>query len=251
METTMLLKGKKALVTGASRGIGKEIARRFIEEGAEVWGLSTKPSDSAKELAAFAAEKGSAYHELVADIGNPESVQPVIAEAVKSSGGFGILVNNAGITKDGLSFRMKLEDWDAVLRVNLTGTFLVSQIVSSDMIRKRAGSIINLSSIVGLHGQGGQVNYAASKAGLIGFTKALAKETAGRGVRVNAIAPGFILTEMTGVIPEDAKKVWLETIPMKRAGSAIEVANAAVFLASDLSEYITAQVLGVDGGMGA
>lgn len=247
----MLLKGKKALVTGASRGIGKEIALRFIAEGAEVWGLSTKPSESAKELAAFAAEKGSAYHELVADIGNPESVQPVIAEAVKSSGGFAILVNNAGITKDGLSFRMKLEDWDAVLRVNLTGTFLVSQIVSSDMIRKRAGSIINLSSIVGLHGQGGQVNYAASKAGLIGFTKALAKETAGRGVRVNAIAPGFILTEMTGVIPEDAKKAWLETIPMKRAGTVTEVANAAVFLASDLSEYITAQVLGVDGGMGA
>lgn len=247
----MLLQGKKALVTGASRGIGKEIARRFIEEGAEVWGLSTKPSESANELAALAAEKGSAYHELVADIGNPESAQPVVAEAVKSSGGFSVLVNNAGITRDGLSFRMKLEDWDAVLRVNLTGTFLVSQIVSSDMIRKRAGSIINLSSIVGLHGQGGQVNYAASKAGLIGLTKALAKETAGRGVRVNAIAPGFILTEMTDVIPEDAKKTWLETIPMKRAGSVTEVANAAVFLASDLSEYITAQVLGVDGGMGA
>ncbi|HPO03364.1 MAG TPA: SDR family oxidoreductase, partial [Treponemataceae bacterium] len=161
------------------------------------------------------------------------------------------LVNNAGITRDGLSFRMKLEDWETVLRVNLTGTFLVTQIVSSDMIRKRAGSIINLSSIVGLHGQGGQVNYAASKAGLIGYTKALAKETAGRGVRVNAIAPGFILTEMTDVIPEDAKKTWLETIPMKRAGTVQEVANAAVFLASDLSEYITAQVIGVDGGMGA
>ena len=160
-------------------------------------------------------------------------------------------MNNAGITKDGLSFRMKLEDWDAVLRVNLTGTFLVSQIVSSDMIRKRAGSIINLSSIVGLHGQGGQVNYAASKAGLIGYTKALAKETAGRGVRVNAIAPGYISTDMSDAISEEARAAWLETIPMKRAGSVTEVANAAVFLASDLSEYITAQVLGVDGGMGA
>jgi 3-oxoacyl-[acyl-carrier protein] reductase len=247
----MLLKGKTALVTGASRGIGKEIARRFIEEGAIVWGLSTKPSEGAKELKAYAAERGTVYTELIADIGSAESVQPVIAEAVKVSGGFSILVNNAGITRDGLSFRMKLEDFESVLRVNLTGTFLVTQIVSQDMIRKRSGSIINLSSIVGLHGQGGQVNYAASKAGLIGYTKALAKETAGRGVRVNAIAPGFIVTEMTDVIPEDAKKAWLETIPMKRAGSATEVANSAVFLASDLSEYITAQVIGVDGGMGA
>jgi 3-oxoacyl-[acyl-carrier protein] reductase len=247
----MLLKGKTALVTGASRGIGKEIARRFIEEGAVVWGLATKPSETAKELATFALEKGTEYHELVADIGDPASVQPVIAEALKSSGGFSVLVNNAGITKDGLSFRMKLEDWESVLRINLTGTFLVTQIVSSDMIRKRAGSIINLSSIVGLHGQGGQVNYAASKAGLIGYTKSLAKETAGRGVRVNAVAPGFIVTEMTDAVSEEAKKAWLETIPMKRAGSVAEVANAVVFLASDLSEYVTAQVIGVDGGMGA
>lgn len=247
----MLLKGKTALITGASRGIGKEMARRFIEEGAAVWGLATKSSESARVLAELAAQNGTVYHELIADIGNPDSVRPVIEAAVKESGGFSVLVNNAGITRDGLSFRMKLEDWETVLRVNLTGTFLVTQIVSSDMIRKRAGSIINLSSIVGLHGQGGQVNYAASKAGLIGYTKALAKETAGRGVRVNAIAPGFILTEMTDVIPEDAKKTWLETIPMKRAGTVQEVANAAVFLASDLSEYITAQVIGVDGGMGA
>ncbi len=247
----MLLKGKNALITGASRGIGKEIAKRFIDEGASVWGLATKPSEGAKELASYAAERGVAFHELIADIGNADSVVPVVTEALKASGGFQVLVNNAGITRDGLSFRMKLEDWDAVLRINLTGTFLVSQVVSSDMIRKRTGSIINLSSIVGVKGQAGQVNYAASKAGLIGYTKSLAKETAGRGVRVNAVAPGFILTEMTDVIPEDAKKTWLETIPMKRAGSVTEVANAVVFLASDLSEYITAQVIGVDGGMGA
>ena len=139
----MLLQGKTALITGASRGIGKEIARRFIEEGAAVWGLATKPSETSKELATLALEKGTVYHELIADIGNPSSVQPVITEAVKASGGFSVLVNNAGITKDGLSFRMKLEDWEAVLRINLTGTFLVTQIVSSDMIRKRAGSIIN------------------------------------------------------------------------------------------------------------
>ncbi len=247
----MLLKGKKALITGASRGIGKEIARRFIEEGAEVWGLATKSSETARELATFATEKGTEYHEIIANIGDPATIQPIISEALKASGGFDVLVNNAGITKDGLSFRMKLEDWESVLRINLTGTFLVTQVVSGDMIRKRAGSIINLSSIVGLHGQGGQVNYAASKAGLIGYTKALAKETAGRGVRVNAIAPGFIVTEMTGAVSEEAQKAWLETIPMKKAGTVTDVANAAVYLASDLSEYVTAQVLGVDGGMGA
>lgn len=247
----MLLKGKTALITGASRGIGKEIARRFIEEGAVVWGLSTKPSEGAKELAELASKAGTAYHELVADIGSPEAVIPVVTAALAESGGFSVLVNNAGITRDGLSFRMKLADWEDVLRVNLTGTFLVTQVVSSDMIRKRAGSIVNLSSIVGLHGQGGQVNYAASKAGLIGYTKALAKETAGRGVRVNAIAPGYIETEMTAAIPEEARNAWLGSIPMKRAGSVAEVADCAVFLASDLSTYITAQVLGVDGGMGA
>lgn len=247
----MLLTGKTALITGASRGIGKEIARCFIEEGASVWGLSTKPSEGARELSALAESRGSVFHELIADIGDPDSVQPVIAGAIRDSGGFSILVNNAGITRDGLSFRMKLEDWNDVLRINLTGTFLVTQLVSSDMIRKRSGSIINLSSIVGVHGQGGQVNYAASKAGLIGYTKSLAKEVAGRGVRVNAIAPGYIETEMTGVIPEEAKKAWLESIPMKRPGSVTEVANTALFLASDLSAYMTAQVLGVDGGMGA
>mgnify|MGYP001768620143 CR=1 FL=1 len=247
----MLLKDKTVLITGASRGIGREIASRFIEEGASVWGLATRQSEGARELAALAAERGVAFHELVADIGDPGSVQPVITGAVQDSGGFSVLVNNAGITRDGLSFRMKLEDWNDVLRVNLTGTFLVTQIVSSDMIRRRSGSIINLTSIVGIHGQGGQVNYAASKAGLIGYTKSLAKEVAGRGVRVNAIAPGYIDTEMTGAIPEEARKAWLESIPMKRPGSVMDVANAALFLASDLSAYITAQVLGVDGGMGA
>ena len=161
------------------------------------------------------------------------------------------MVNNAGITRDGLSFRMKLEDWEAVLRVNLTSAFIASQIVSSDMIRKRSGSIINMSSVVGLHGQGGQVNYSASKAGLIGFTKSLAKETAGRGVRVNAIAPGYIETDMTAAVNEQMRNVWIESIPLKRAGQPKDIANAAVFLASDLSQYITAQVLGVDGGLGA
>ena len=247
----MLLKGKKALVTGSSRGIGKEVVRRFVEEGAEVWGLCTKPSASKAEMEAFAKEKGSVFHEIYADCGNAEGLTETVKKALEESGGFDILVNNAGITRDGLSFRMKLSDWEDVLRVNLTGVFVASQIVSSDMIRKRAGSIINMTSIVGLHGQGGQVNYSASKAGLIGFTKSLAKETAGRGVRVNAIAPGYIETDMTAAVNEEMRKTWVEGIPLKRAGQPLDIANAAVFLASDLSLYITAQVLGVDGGLGA
>ena len=247
----MLLEGKKALVTGSSRGIGKEIVKRFFEEGAQVWGLCTKPSASKAELEAFAAEHKSVFHEIYADCGNAQELSQAVKTALEESGGFDVLVNNAGITRDGLSFRMKLEDWEAVLRVNLTSAFIASQIVSSDMIRKRSGSIINMSSVVGLHGQGGQVNYSASKAGLIGFTKSLAKETAGRGVRVNAIAPGYIETDMTAAVNEQMRNVWIESIPLKRAGQPKDIANAAVFLASDLSQYITAQVLGVDGGLGA
>jgi 3-oxoacyl-[acyl-carrier protein] reductase len=185
------------------------------------------------------------------DIADTALLSETIKAVLASSGGFDILVNNAGITRDGLSFRMSLEDWNSVIAVNLTGTFVISQIISADMIRKRKGSIINMTSIVGLHGQSGQVNYAASKAGLIGYTKSLAKECGGRGVRVNAIAPGFIETEMTQVVSEEARKAWLDSVPMKRIGSVKDVADATVFLASDMSTYITAQVLGVDGGMGA
>lgn len=246
----MLLKGKKALVTGSSRGIGKGIVERFLEEGAEVLGLCSKPSAVRDELTAFAEKNGTTFTEICADVGNAEQLTTVIKDALKASGGFDILVNNAGITKDGLSFRMKLEDWNDVLRINLTSAFVISQIVSGDMIRKRTGSIINMSSIVGLHGGGGQVNYSASKAGLIGYTKSLAKETGGRGVRVNAIAPGFIETDMTSVLPEDVKNGYLATIPLKRAGKPEDIANAVLFLASDLSTYITGQVIGVDGGLG-
>ena len=173
-----------------------------------------------------------------------------VQDALAQSGGFDVLVNNAGITRDTLSFRMKKEDWDAVIAVNLTAAFLVGQIISSDMIRKRSGSIINMTSIVGLHGGAGQVNYAASKGGLVGYSKSLAKETGGRGVRVNCIAPGFIDTDMTQAVKEDIRNAWVEQIPLKRAGKPEDVANAALFLASDLSSYITGQVLGVDGGMG-
>ena len=247
----MLLKQKKALVTGSSRGIGRAIVESFLKNGAEVWGLCSKPSASKDDLERIAAENGVAFHEVCADVGNAELVTAAVKESLAAAGGFDVLVNNAGITRDTLSFRMKKEDWDDVLRVNLTSVFLVTQIVSNDMIRRKSGSIINMSSIVGLHGQGGQVNYAASKGGLIAYSKSLAKEVGSRGVRVNCIAPGFIETDMTAVLKEDLKKTWIDTIPLKRAGVAEDVANAALFLASDLSTYVTAQVIGVDGGMGA
>ncbi|MCQ2614038.1 MAG: 3-oxoacyl-[acyl-carrier-protein] reductase [Treponemataceae bacterium] len=247
----MLLSGKKALVTGSSRGIGKEIVRRFLREGAQVWGLCSKPSASREELEQYASECGTSFKEINADCGNAEVLASVIKETLAEAGGFDVLVNNAGITRDGLVFRMKLEDWTSVLNVNLTSVFITSQIIAGDMIKKRSGSIINMSSIVGLHGQGGQTNYSASKAALVGFTKSLAKETGSRGVRVNAIAPGFIETDMTAVLKDEVKNSYLESVPLKRAGTPEDIADAALFLASDMSRYITAQVLGVDGGMGA
>ena len=245
-----MLKGKKALVTGSSRGIGKEIAKKFISEGACVWGICTKPSAAKEELETLAKENGVTFVEMYANAGDAEVWANTIKEALKQAGSFDVLVNNAGITKDGLSFRMKMEDWQNVININLTSAFIASQIVSSDMIRQRKGSIINMSSIVGVHGQGGQVNYSASKAGLIGLTKSLAKETGSRGVRVNAIAPGFIQTDMTGALPEDLQKAMIDSVPLKRAGVPEDIANVAVFLGSDMSSYITGQVIGVDGGMG-
>lgn len=247
----MLLNGKKALVTGSSRGIGRKIVEVFLENGAEVWGLCSKPSKAKEELEQFAKEKGSCFHEICADCGNSQELENVVRSALEVSGGFDVLVNNAGITKDGLSFRMKLEDWQSVLNVNLTGAFVVSKLVSNDMLKKRNGSIINMTSIVGIHGQGGQVNYAASKGGLIAYSKSLAKEVGARGIRVNCIAPGFIETDMTAVLKEDLKKSMIDSVPLKRAGTPEDVANVALFLASDLSKYMTAQVLGIDGGMGA
>jgi 3-oxoacyl-[acyl-carrier protein] reductase len=246
----MLLNTKKALVTGSSRGIGRKIVETFLKEGAEVWGLCSHPSSAKEDLEKFAKDNGSVFHEICADAANHAELKGVIENAMKESGGFDILVNNAGITKDGLSFRMKLEDWQKVLDVNLTAVFVISQIVSNDMIHRKAGSIINMTSIVGLHGGAGQVNYSASKAGLVGYTKSLSKEVGSRGVRVNAIAPGFIETDMSNAVNEKVREGWISMIPLKRAGNTEDVANAALFLASDLSTYITGQVLGVDGGMG-
>ena len=245
-----LLENKKALVTGSSRGIGRKIAETFLKNGCEVWGMCTKESAGKKELEELAEQNGTKFHEFYADAGNADVLTEAVKNALTESGGFDVLVNNAGITRDTLSFRMKKEDWDSVIAVNLTSAFIVCQIVSNDMIRKRKGSIINMASIVGIHGGAGQVNYSASKGGLIAFSKSLAKETGSRGIRVNCIAPGFIETDMTQAVNEDLRKSWVEQIPLKRAGQTEDVANATLFLASDLSTYITGQVLGVDGGMG-
>ncbi|GHV28422.1 3-oxoacyl-ACP reductase [Spirochaetia bacterium] len=242
----MRLENKKALVTGASRGIGRAITDLFLEEGAEVWGLGTRePADLQDRIAA----SGGKLHWISADLSKTAEIEALVDGELKKAGGFDILVNNAGITKDNLSFRMSLEDFQKVLDVNLTATFIIARTVGRDMIRKRAGAIINMASVVGIHGNGGQANYAASKAGVIGVTKSLAQETASRGVRVNAIAPGFIASDMTDAVPEDAKAKMIEHIPLKRIGQPADVAEAALFLASDASAYITGQVLAVDGGM--
>jgi 3-oxoacyl-[acyl-carrier protein] reductase len=242
----MVLNGKKALITGASRGIGKSITCRFLAAGAEVWGMGTKAPDDLPERIEKAAGK---FHWVSLDLGNTNEIEAVIEGALKESGGFDVLVNNAGITRDNLSFRMSLEEWQKVLDVNLTAAFLIARTVGRDMIRKRSGSIINMSSVVGIHGNGGQANYAASKAGLIALTKSLARETASRNVRVNAIAPGFIESDMTAAMSEAAKTATLDLIPLKRTGRGEDIAEAALFFASDSSSYITGQVLSVDGGM--
>jgi 3-oxoacyl-[acyl-carrier protein] reductase len=242
----MRLEGKKALVTGASRGIGRAITDRFLREGAEVWGLGTRnPADLQERIDA----SGGKLHWISADLAKLQEVEALIDAELKHSGGWDILVNNAGITKDNLSFRMSLEDFQKVLDVNLTATFLIARVVGRDMIRRRRGSIINMASVVGIHGNGGQANYAASKAGVIGITKSLARETASRGVRVNALAPGFIASDMTDAISEEARGKMLESIPLKRMGTPEDVAEAALFLASDEASYITGQTLAIDGGM--
>jgi 3-oxoacyl-[acyl-carrier protein] reductase len=245
-EDSMRLQDKKALVTGASRGIGKAIAGRFIAEGAEVWGIGTKEPEG---LAERISEAKGKLHWICADLGDLAQVEELVENLIKDTGGFDVLVNNAGITRDNLSFRMNLSDFQKVLDVNLSSPFIIARTVGRAMIRQRRGSIINMASVVGIHGNGGQANYAAAKAGVIGFTKSLAQESAPRGVRVNAIAPGFIATDMTSAMTEDAKEKTLALIPLKRMGTPDDIAAAALFLASDESAYITGQVITVDGGM--
>ena len=242
----MQLEGKKALVTGASRGIGRAIEELFLAEGAEVWGMGTREPEYLKERQERAAGR---LRWTSADLARLGELEGVIEALVKDAVGFVILVNNAGITRDNLSFRMSLEDFQKVLDVNLTASFLIARSVGRDMIRRRTGSIVNVSSVVGIHGNGGQINYSSSKAGLIGLTKSLARECAGRGVRVNAVAPGFIVSDMTAAMPAEAREKTIEQIPLKRPGQGEDVAAAVLFLASQASSYITGQVISVDGGM--
>ena len=244
-----LLKDKVCVVTGASRGIGAAIAAKFSAEGAVVYAFSrTAPSaapSAASEPAAAAAPRW-----IQCDVADEASIAAAIAAVLAEAGRIDVLVNNAGITRDGLLMRMKTEDWDAVLDTNLKSAFLLSRAVVRPMLKQRSGCILNVSSVVGITGNGGQAHYSASKAGIIGFTKSLAREVASRDIRVNAIAPGFIETSMTDRIPEDFKQKLKESIPLGRVGTTEEAANAALFLCSPLASYCTGIVLQVDGGMG-
>lgn len=244
-----LLKGKVALITGASRGIGRAMARKFAQEGAAVafTYLSSVEQGQAleDELRAFGGQ-AKGYR---SDASDHKAAEELVSQVVADFGKLDVLINNAGITKDGLLMRMTEEQWDTVITVNLKSVFNLTKAAIRPMMKARAGSIINLTSVVGIRGNAGQANYAASKAGIIGFTKSVALELGSRNIRSNAIAPGFIETEMTGEIAEKAIEEWKAQIPLKRGGQPEEVADCAVFLASDLSRYITGQVLQVDGGM--
>lgn len=244
-----LLQGKVALITGASRGIGRAIAQRFAQEGAHVafTYLSSVEKGQAleDELKAF----GTTVKGYRSDASDHKAADDLVNQVVADFGKLDVLVNNAGITKDGLLMRMSEEQWDTVINVNLKSVFNLTKAVIKPMMKAKAGSIINLTSVVGIRGNAGQANYAASKAGIIGFTKSVALELGSRNIRSNAIAPGFIETEMTGEINEKAVEEWKQSIPLKRGGLPEEVADSVVFLASDLSRYITGQVLQVDGGM--
>ena len=245
----MLLDGRCALVTGASRGIGRAIALRLAAEGAAV-ALNFAGNVAAAEAVRKEIESAGGKAILVpADVADETAATEMVEKTAEAFGAIDILVNNAGITRDGLLLRMKEEDWDAVLNTNLKGVFHCSKAAAKFMMKKRYGRIVNLASVVGLVGNSCQANYAAAKAGVIGFTKALAKELAGRGITANAIAPGFIRSDMTDVLPDKVKETMLAGIPLGRAGEPEDVAKAALFLASDQAAYITGQVLTVDGGM--
>ena len=244
-----LLEGKVALVTGAARGIGKAVALKLASEGANIAftdlaidenGLATQ-----QELEALGV-KAKGY---ASNAANFEETHQVVTEIVKDFGRIDVLVNNAGITKDGLMMRMSDGQWDAVLNVNLKSAFNFIHACTPIMMKQRSGSIINMASVVGVHGNAGQCNYSASKAGMIGLAKSIAQELGSRGIRANAIAPGFIITDMTAALPENVREEWCKKIPLRRGGTPEDVANIALFLASDLSAYVSGQVIQVDGGM--
>lgn len=244
-----LLEGKVAVVTGAARGIGKAIALKFASEGASVAFTDLNIDDNAKatehEIAAFGV-KAKGY---ASNAANFEDTAKVVAEIVKDFGRIDILVNNAGITRDGLMLRMSEQQWDMVINVNLKSAFNFIHAVAPVMVKQRGGSIINMSSVVGVSGNAGQCNYSASKAGMIGLAKSIAKELGPRGVRANAIAPGFIITEMTNALPDEVKEGWYKQIPLRRGGTPEDVAGVATFLASDLSAYVSGQVIHCCGAM--
>jgi 3-oxoacyl-[acyl-carrier protein] reductase len=244
-----LLEGKTAIITGASRGIGKGIAEVFAKHGANVAFTYSSSADAAKiledELTALGV-KAKGYQSNAADF---NEAQKLVEQVLETFGTIDILINNAGITKDNLLLRISEEDFDTVINVNLKSVFNMTKAVQKTMLKNRAGSIINMSSVVGVKGNAGQTNYAASKAGVIGFTKSVALELGSRNIRCNAIAPGFIETEMTAKLNEEVVQGWRESIPLRRGGTPEDVANACVFLASDLSAYVTGQVMNVDGGM--
>lgn len=245
----MRLQGKNALVTGAARGIGRAIALKLAEEGANIivnYGASLA---AAEALVSELEAKGVKAVAIQGDVSKAEEAETLVEAALQQFGTVDILINNAGITRDNLLLRMKEEDWDSVMDVNLKGTFLMTKFVGKGMLKKRYGKIVNITSVVGLMGNVGQANYAASKAGVVGFTKSVAKEYASRGINVNAVAPGFIRSEMTGKLSEEVVQNYLNNIPLGQLGDPEDIANAVVFLCSDESRYVTGQILSVDGGL--
>jgi 3-oxoacyl-[acyl-carrier protein] reductase len=243
------LQGKTAIVTGGSRGIGKAVALRLAEEGADVAVCASRTLDAAAVLATQIEELGSRAMAVKADVSHSEEVDQLLESVMEAWGKVDILVNNAGITRDGLLLRMKEEDWDAVLDVNLKGAFLCTKAVARHMMKARSGRIVNISSVTGIMGNAGQANYASSKAGLIGFTKSVAKELGARGITSNVVAPGFIPTDMTNELSADVQEALKKQIPLGKMGTTEDIAAAVAFLVSNDAAYITGQVLVVDGGM--
>ena len=244
-----LLEEKVALITGAARGIGKAVAFKFAQEGADVAFTVRKIDENSEDTRKGIEACGVKALVIVSDAASFDAAHSAVEQVVKEFGKLDILVNNAGITKDGLMMRMSEQQWDDIINVNLKSAFNFVHAVTPVMLRQRGGSIINMSSVVGVHGNAGQCNYSASKAGMIGLTKSIAQELGSRGIRANAIAPGFIVTEMTAQLPQEVRESWNAKIPLRRGGDVKDVANVATFLASELSSYVTGQVISVCGGM--